>query len=68
MLRAPSRTRSWTACSTRPAYTRPATFRDLTVPDVLLSGNHARIAAWHDAQRLDKTRTRRPDLLGDDDA
>jgi len=46
-----------------PAYTRPATFRDMPVPDVLLSGDHARIAAWHDEQRLEKTRLRRPDLL-----
>ncbi len=49
-----------------PVYTRPASFRDLKVPNVLLSGDHRRIDAWRDAQRLQKTRTRRPDLLGDE--
>jgi tRNA (guanine-N1)-methyltransferase len=33
------------------------------VPDVLLSGDHARVEAWREAQRLDKTRLRRPDLM-----
>lgn len=47
-----------------PVYTRPAEFRDMRVPDVLLSGDHARVQAWREAQRLDKTRSRRPDLLG----
>lgn len=46
-----------------PAYTRPSAFRGHAVPDVLLSGDHAAIAAWRDGQRLEKTRTRRPDLL-----
>lgn len=46
-----------------PAYTRPAAFRGMPVPDVLLSGDHRRIATWRDDQRLAKTRTRRPDLL-----
>ena len=46
-----------------PAYTRPATFRGLDVPPVLLSGDHDKIEAWRDEQRLHKTHTRRPDLL-----
>lgn len=46
-----------------PHYTRPADFRGLKVPDVLLSGNHARIEAWRREQSLLKTHTRRPDLL-----
>lgn len=46
-----------------PAYTRPAFFRGMAVPDVLLSGDHERIAAWRDEERLKKTRNRRPDLL-----
>lgn len=50
-----------------PAYTRPATFRGLDVPDVLRSGDHGAIDAWRERQRLDKTRERRPDLLSDTD-
>ncbi|MFO7176802.1 tRNA (guanosine(37)-N1)-methyltransferase TrmD, partial [Enterococcus faecium] len=46
-----------------PHYTRPADFRGLTVPDVLLSGNHARIEAWRREQTLERTYRRRPDLL-----
>jgi tRNA (guanine37-N1)-methyltransferase len=46
-----------------PHYTRPAEFRGMTVPDVLQSGNHKRIAAWREEQALNKTRKRRPDLL-----
>ncbi|QUE85671.1 tRNA (guanosine(37)-N1)-methyltransferase TrmD [Exiguobacterium alkaliphilum] len=46
-----------------PHYTRPADFRGLKVPDVLLSGNHARIEAWRREQSLLKTYERRPDLL-----
>ena len=49
-----------------PAYTRPAEFRGARVPEVLLSGDHARVAAWREAQRLKKTQERRPDLLGED--
>ena len=49
-----------------PSYTRPATWRDLEVPDVLLSGDHAKIAAWRRAQSLERTRERRPDLLAED--
>jgi len=39
-----------------PSYTRPPAYRGHTVPDVLLSGDHARIAAWRDAQSLERTR------------
>ena len=46
-----------------PQYTRPANFRGLKVPDVLLSGNHAAIAQWRYEQQIQKTRDRRPDLL-----
>ncbi len=48
-----------------PHYTRPADFRGTRVPDVLLSGNHAEIRKWREKQALEKTRTRRPDLLGE---
>lgn len=51
-----------------PVYTRPAVFRGMGVPDVLLSGDHERVGAWREEQRLRLTRERRPDLLGDDDA
>jgi tRNA (guanine37-N1)-methyltransferase len=46
-----------------PVYTRPATFRGMDVPPVLLSGDHPRIDAWREEQRLHQTKTRRPDLL-----
>jgi len=46
-----------------PHYTRPPEFRGLRVPDVLLSGDHARIAKWRRQQALLRTRQRRPDLL-----
>ena len=49
-----------------PAYTRPATFRGMSVPDVLRSGDHRKVAAWREAERLRKTRERRPDLLDDE--
>ncbi|MBD1812543.1 tRNA (guanosine(37)-N1)-methyltransferase TrmD [Microcoleus vaginatus DQ-U2] len=45
-----------------PQYTRPADFRGLKVPDVLLSGNHAEIARWRREQQIEKTRSRRLDL------
>jgi tRNA (guanine37-N1)-methyltransferase len=48
-----------------PHYTRPATFREMDVPDVLLSGDHAKIAEWRRRAALEKTRKNRPDLLGD---
>ena len=44
-------------------YTRPATFRGWTVPEILLSGDHARIARWRREDALRRTRERRPDLL-----
>ncbi len=46
-----------------PQYTRPAEFRGWKIPDVLLSGNHAQIAAWRKEQALKRTRANRPDLL-----
>ncbi|MCC6438362.1 MAG: tRNA (guanosine(37)-N1)-methyltransferase TrmD [Acidimicrobiales bacterium] len=45
-----------------PQYTRPATLRGLSVPEVLLSGDHGRIARWRRAQSLVRTASRRPDL------
>lgn len=48
-----------------PAFTRPATFRGVSVPEVLLSGNHAAIAAWRREQSRERTRARRPDLRQD---
>jgi len=51
-----------------PQYTRPAEFRGWKVPDVLLSGNHAEIAAWRKEQALKHTRENRPDLLGKGDS
>lgn len=46
-----------------PQYTRPADFRGLRVPEVLLSGDHAAIAKWRQEQQTEKTRQLRPDLL-----
>ncbi len=46
-----------------PQYTRPAVFRDWSVPDVLRSGDHARIGRWRRAQSLARTQSRRPDLI-----
>jgi tRNA (guanine37-N1)-methyltransferase len=46
-----------------PVYTKPSTWRGREVPDVLLSGNHAAIAAWRREQAIERTRQRRPDLL-----
>lgn len=46
-----------------PHYTRPAEFRGWRVPDILLSGDHARLARWRHEQALLRTRQRRPDLL-----
>jgi len=45
-----------------PSYTRPPSYRGLDVPDVLLSGDHDKIAAWREAQAERLTRERRPDL------
>jgi len=46
-----------------PSYTKPASWRGLDVPEVLLSGHHERIAAWRREQATAKTRLRRPELL-----
>ena len=46
-----------------PSYTRPAEFRGWKIPDILLSGNHAEIAAWRKEQGLKRTKENRPDLL-----
>jgi tRNA (guanine37-N1)-methyltransferase len=46
-----------------PQYTRPAVFREWQVPDILLSGNHARIAKWRRSQSILRTLKRRPELL-----
>ncbi|MDD5101473.1 MAG: tRNA (guanosine(37)-N1)-methyltransferase TrmD [Endomicrobiaceae bacterium] len=46
-----------------PHYTRPAKFRNMEVPDVLLSGNHLEIEKWRKQQSYDRTKSRRPDLL-----
>ena len=46
-----------------PQYTRPRVFRNMEVPEVLLSGNHAEIARWRQQQALKRTEERRPDLL-----
>ncbi|MFK4836891.1 tRNA (guanosine(37)-N1)-methyltransferase TrmD [Microbacterium sp. ZW T2_14] len=46
-----------------PSYTKPAEWRGMEVPPVLLSGNHGAIAAWRREQSLERTRTHRPDLL-----
>jgi tRNA (guanine37-N1)-methyltransferase len=46
-----------------PVYTRPADYKGWKVPEVLLSGDHARIEAWRHEQALERTRQRRPDFL-----
>ena len=46
-----------------PVYTRPVEFRGWKVPDVLMSGNHAKIEAWRHEQSVARTKERRPDLL-----
>ena len=46
-----------------PAYTRPETFEDIKVPDVLLSGNHSKIDEWNASKSLIQTFVRRPDLI-----
>lgn len=45
-----------------PVYTKPSSWRGYDVPDILLSGDHAKIAAWRKEQQLERTRQRRPDL------
>ncbi len=49
-----------------PQYTRPADFRGLKVPDILLSGHHRQISQWRQAQSLKRTKKVRPDLLKDE--
>jgi tRNA (guanine37-N1)-methyltransferase len=49
-----------------PQYTRPREYRGLTVPEVLMNGNHPEIARWRAEQRLERTRQRRADLLNDE--
>lgn len=46
-----------------PSYTRPEVWRERPVPPVLLSGDHAKVAAWRREQSVERTRERRPDLL-----
>ena len=45
-----------------PHYTRPPVFRDMAIPEILTSGNHAEIAKWRMAQSIERTKARRPDL------
>ena len=49
-----------------PTYTKPREWRGREIPNILLSGDHAKIAAWRREQRLKRTRERRPDLLDGD--
>jgi tRNA (guanine37-N1)-methyltransferase len=49
-----------------PQYTRPPEYRGMRVPDELLSGDHKRIDAWREQQRIERTEQRRGDLLGED--
>ncbi len=49
-----------------PVYTRPEDFRGWKVPDVLISGNHAKIEAWRHDESLKRTQERRPDMLNED--
>ena len=49
-----------------PVYTRPVEFRSWKVPDILLSGNHAKIEQWRHEQAIMRTEERRPDLLSND--
>ena len=46
-----------------PQYTRPQIFRDMKVPDILVSGNHEEIRLWRDQKKLERTIDRRNDLL-----
>lgn len=51
-----------------PQYTRPVEFEGMSVPEVLLSGNHGEIERWREERALEKTRERRPDLLSKEDS
>lgn len=46
-----------------PTYTKPSEYRGLKVPEVLLSGDHAKIHTWREEKRIEKTKEKRPDLL-----
>lgn len=46
-----------------PSYTQPASWRGREIPEVLLSGNHKKVAEWRFQQRVDRTRRVRPELL-----
>jgi len=48
-----------------PQYTRPREYRGMSVPEVLISGDHGKVAEWRRQQALARTRERRPDLLGE---
>ena len=54
---------TWLVFAGYPQYTRPAEYKDWPVPEILLSGHHAKIEQWKRDQRLARTRERRPDLL-----
>jgi tRNA (guanine37-N1)-methyltransferase len=60
---APTRDSFWGGSLDHPHYTRPAEFRGHKVPEVLLSGDHGKIAAWRREQARARTAERRPDLL-----
>jgi tRNA (guanine37-N1)-methyltransferase len=49
-----------------PQYTRPPSFRGMNVPPILTSGDHGAVAAWRHERALERTRTRRPDLLSEE--
>jgi tRNA (guanine37-N1)-methyltransferase len=49
-----------------PQYTRPPSFRGMDVPEILTSGDHGAVAKWRHERALERTRARRPDLLGDE--
>jgi len=53
----------WDGLLEYPQYTRPETWRDRKVPEVLLSGHHENIDKWRKQQSLDRTKKRRPDML-----
>ena len=53
----------WDGLLEYPQYTRPEVWRDRKVPEVLLSGHHANIDEWRKQQALERTKTRRPDML-----
>jgi tRNA (guanine37-N1)-methyltransferase len=58
---------AWHGLLEYPHYTRPASYRGLEVPEILKSGDHAKIAAWRKERALERTRERRPDLGRDDE-